>query len=152
MFWLIIFVAILLIILFLIFRRKEFFDITDTNFESLKNTIMINFNNFNENQNSGNINSILSNLEISKKEMLANRLKKFKELTVNLLDDKSAEKIYFELRMNDDMNIKKQLAKASLIYKTMANIDSDYNILLLNMLVDYAKNTKFTKTKPEYTV
>jgi len=152
MFWLIIFVAILLIILFLIFRKKEFFDITDSNFESLKNSITTNFNNFNENQNLGSINSILSNLEISKKEMLANRLKKFKELNASLLDDNSAEKVYFELRMNDDLNIRKQLIKGGLMYKNMTNTDADYNNLLLNMLIDYAKNNQFTKTKPEYTI
>jgi hypothetical protein len=144
---------VILVIAFLyLFRsKKEKFDIPDDSFEQLKNTIAQQF--------AGSENTlaiqIINNLETSKKEPLANRLKKFKELNSQYLDEQISETLYFELRMNSDENIRKQLIKGIFIYKSILSNNQttpEYNKLILNMIIDYAKNNKFTKSKFEYLI
>jgi hypothetical protein len=144
---------VILVVTFLyLFRsKKEKFDISEPDFEQLKNTIA---QQFASPENTVAI-QIINNLETSKKEPLANRLKKFKELNSQYLSEKTNETLYFELRMNSDENIRKQFIKGMFIYETiLANnpITPEYNKLILNMIIDYAKNNKFTKSKFEYLI
>ncbi len=147
-----IFLIILIVIFVFLFRsRTEKFDISEPDFEQLKNTIAQQFVSPENNLTT----QIIMNLENSKKEALQNRLKKFKELNSQYLDEKINETLYFELRMNSDENIRKQLIKGMFVYQAILsnNITTpEYNKLILNMITDYAKNNKFTKSKYEYLI
>jgi hypothetical protein len=150
------YIFILLLVLIIVFlylfrSKKEKFDIPDNSFEQLKDTIQSQFNKPDEPSSE----QIINNLELSKKEPLANRLKKFKELTQSILDQKMAEDLYFELRMNENIDIRKRLVKGIFIYKSILENNSttpEYNKLILNIINDYAKNNKFTKSKYEYLI
>lgn len=150
--YILILLVVLVIVLYYLFRtRNEGFDIPNDSFEQLKNTIAQQFAGPENNL----ANQIIMNLETSKKESLANRLKKFKELNIQYLDEVASEALYFELRMNSDENIRKQLVKGIFIYKSiLANNPTtpEYSKFILNMIIDFAKNNKFTKSKYEYMV
>jgi hypothetical protein len=147
-----IFLILLVVVFIYLFRnKKEKFDISEQDFEQLKNIISQQFTNPENNT----IAQIIINLETSKQEALQNRLKKFKELNNQYFNDQINETLYFDLRMNRDETIRKQLVKGMFIYKSIITNNQttpEYNKLLLNMITDYAKNNNFTKSKYEYLI
>lgn len=160
----IILIAVILLLLFVIYKCSG--DLTE-NFENnlsssqideIKNFISSTLEN-KKNIEAQIVNDVLNAFRKSQEENLEQRLPNFKETLnqINQMDKSLLDDLYFDLRMNDNTDVRNKLIASYKVISDFINnkeinvsqslkleVNEDTKKTLLNLMKDYSKNNKFT--------